>query len=196
MTTWQKWALGIGAVILAALLLRPSRVYAGRLLVVGDSLTGSPGYCATLRTSGGFAVTCLSLENQGVSAIRKSAVDTVSKDASLDAVVMLAGVNDLASGRGADYVCDELDKAYRGLAARGLRVVGVLLTPWATHAKGKSLQAETAQVNDFIRRHPVLSAVVDTSTVTGQRTDGLHLTEQGGTQLALAVLEVLRRKTT
>ena len=80
---------------------------------------------------------------------------------------------------------------YKEIQESGARIVAVLLTPWDSHMLGKTekMQSQTKQLNDWIRKHPGPSVVVDTTRLGGQTVDGLHLTRAGGEQLAEMVLE-------
>lgn len=159
-----------------------------RLLVLGDSLTASPGYCGTLQRHLEVDVKCVSLPGKGVKDIRTKGLE-VAHSFRPGVAVVLAGVNDLASRRGVEYTKAQLDDLYRELHAMGISVIAVELTPWGSHVEGRSLQGETRELNEWIRRHTVPVRVIGTSSLEGQGKDGLHLTQSGGKQLAELVLE-------
>ena len=209
MKRWHKIALGVGAGLLLVLLLRrptAASVTASdtlrltgplRVLALGDSLTGNPGYCSGLREAiraTGGSVDCKSLEGEGTRAI----YDRLQRvGPGHNVLVVLAGVNDLASDRSVAHVEKWLDLIYRRAEAMGMAVVAVELTPWAGHYKGRKLQEETEIINGWIRRHPVPHAVISTYDLgdfTGHlfegfdRGDGLHMTPDGGRELAMLVI--------
>lgn len=192
MTSFWKWGLvAVGALGVAAFLFFPKRAKAGEhVLVVGDSLTGSPGYCATLRQGLPRAkVLCVAKPGEGAKAVHDAAIKALQTFPASTAVV-LAGVNDLASNRGLEHAKKALDALYQALDAQGVKVVAVTLTPWVTHSIGSALwiQKETQALNAWIRQHPIPVAVVETGGLTGQGKDGLHLTRAGGEELARLVL--------
>lgn len=161
--------------------------------LLGDSLTGTGSYSRTVAAGlrkqyPGAKIRVTSLSGKGVAAIKNEALKVID-EINPDAVVLLAGVNDLASGRGVPYVTRELNHAYRSFSERGYPVIAVTLTPWDSHSKGQDLRNETAEVNAFIRQTPIPCSVVDASKIGGQGLDGLHLTADGGIQLARAVLK-------
>jgi lysophospholipase L1-like esterase len=170
-----------------------------RLLALGDSLTANPAYCSTLEhalaAEGGLAI-CRGYVGQGVSVVA-SHLGEAWANAATD-VVVLAGVNDLASGRTLTSITERLDSLYREAKAGGLRVVALTVTPWMGHAKGPANAERTAQLNEWILSNPVPDAVVDTSVLGDHegyllppydRGDGLHMTPEGAQDLALLVLE-------
>jgi len=194
MTQFTKWALVVAGVVgLVALVMVPRRLRAGeRVLVVGDSLTGSPGYCDTLRKALNKELLCISKTGAGIKDIHSTAMSAlIALEPST--VVVLAGVNDLASGRSLEYITTALDEFYQDLDRAGAKVVAVTLTPWSGHNVGSSqkMQEDTRTLNAWIKSHPVPAVVVDTSDLTGQGKDGLHLTRVGGEQLAKLVLQRL-----
>lgn len=167
----------------------PQRSAATRIILIGDSLIGSPGYASRLREGleSGIKIRKVALPGEGTEQIKDAGLEA-SALFRPDVAIVLAGVNDLASGRGWLHAAKHLDELYRGLDGMGVNVVAVQLTPWSAHLKGKMLQKSTKALNRWIGEHPVPKTVVDTSNVGGQGRDGLHLTRKGGRQLAEAVL--------
>jgi len=159
-----------------------------RILLLGDSLTGTAGYCSTIQKVTTGQVLCRSYSGKGIDYIHKAGLVDVQKHRP-DLVVLLAGVNDLASDKSVEYVTTHLDQFYRESTQSGIKVAAITLTPWSRHAKGQYLQAETKRVNSFITRHPALCAVIDSASLKGQAADGLHLTAQGGKNLAKIVIK-------
>jgi lysophospholipase L1-like esterase len=171
----------------------PSLVTAPKVVLLGDSITGTVSYRQTVKQSllqkyPGAQITTLSYPGKGLALIGSQGLERALLS-NPDLVVLLGGVNDLASGRPAHYVKAQLNAIYTELNDHHIAVAAVQLTPWNTHIKGRKLQLETEQVNEFIRRHPIPCSVVRTAEIRGLATDGLHLTRSGGIELAKSVLK-------
>ena len=111
----QLWTIALGVAGTAILLLSlrarakdappaptpPPAAPAGpwRVLALGDSLTKTPGYETSLRSGlgPGSSVVCVGFVGQGVSVVA-GGMEQAREMGATD-VVILAGVNDLASGR-------------------------------------------------------------------------------------------------
>jgi hypothetical protein len=165
------------------------------VMAIGDSLTASGGYCSTLKSllPEGSTVNCIGLAGEGV----ENVYDLVShvKEGTTD-VVVLAGVNDLASGRTPEEVLAGLRRIYADAQDYGVRVVAVTLTPWTGHVRGGKKRQETNDVNQMIKRADIPSVVVDTSPLGDQvgflrqeynSGDGLHLNNEGQKQLGYLI---------
>jgi lysophospholipase L1-like esterase len=168
------------------------------VLALGDSLTANPTYCAGLRAqvSPQTTVVCKGYVGQGVAAVAAHLDEAWNAQAT--DVVILAGVNDLASGRSLTVIENALDGLYRQAEAAGLRVVAVTVCPWADHAKGQSNLLRTRELNRWIAGHPVPAALVDTSPLGDAQGrllpahdagDGLHMTQAGAYALAALVAQ-------
>lgn len=186
--------LGIGAaVVILSRLGGPSKKdretpLGNKILLLGDSITGTPAYAATLRKAlPAYQVRVASFPGDGIKAVREKGFKII-RDFNPDFVVVLAGVNDLASGRGVEYVTAQLDQTYREIFEVGMHVVAVELTPWSGKL-GEEHADELRLVNSYIHNHPIPYAHVSTATVRGQGKDGLHLTPTGAKLLAAAVAE-------
>lgn len=162
---------------------------------LGDSLTAHGGYCSSLEAQlpAGSSVTCHGYVGQGAKVIGTH-LDEALADLP-DDLVVLAGVNDLASGRDPR---SSLDTIYRTADAAGARVIAVRLTPWAGHARGVSLQQKTLELNAWITQNQYVSAVVDTSALGDAAGnllaaygsgDGLHLNSEGQRKLGELIAE-------
>ena len=171
----------------------PRTLVAPRIMLLGDSITGTASYSATVRRIllakyPSAQITTLSYPGEGLAFIGLKGLERVAQ-VRPDLVVLLGGVNDLASGRTVAYVQTQLNQIYRALDAQDIPVAAVTLTPWSTNRIGRKLQSETLQINAFIQRHPIPCSVVNSTKITGLGADGLHLTRSGGIELAKSVLK-------
>jgi len=159
------------------------------VVLLGDSITAGINYRRHLEELLGpcNTVAALGYPNMQTGEI----LDHIDEALALEPtdIVVLAGVNDLAGGKSANQIIDNLEKIYDGIRVRdeNVRVIAVTLTPWSSHYKGKNLQDETADINSYILFNSTADATVDAYNVTGQGTDGLHLTVEGQKQLAMEV---------
>lgn len=167
------------------------------VVAVGDSLTASGGYCDELQAllPPGSTVDCYGWQGEGTGNIAKN-IDP-GMFTGCDDVIVLAGVNDLASGRSVQETVEGLERIYQKARQSGARVIAVELTPWAGHAVGRNLVAETAKVNKWMAMSPSVEQTVDTGYlgVNGQlrpelgMKDGLHLNSQGQVVLGTLIFE-------
>lgn len=191
-----SWKIGIATVTAIGVYLwavsrKPSQPLS--VLAVGDSLTASMAYCAALKDHlpDGSTLSCRGLRGEGTGPILEMLKNRISP--SHDYVIVLAGVNDLASGRNLDKVKANLEQMYLTVHANGSKLVAVTLTPWSGHVIGRRLTGQTDALNTWIRRHRLPDKVVDTSSLgdfSGRllsqygAADGLHLNENGSAKLA------------
>jgi lysophospholipase L1-like esterase len=192
-TTWKVaigTALAFGAYLWVSSR-KPSKPL--KVLAVGDSLTASAAYCAALKEQlpVGSTLSCRGLKGQGTAPILRDLQQNIKPG--YDYVVVLAGVNDLASGRSLDSIQRNLEQMYLEIRANGAQVIAVTLTPWSGHRIGKTLVAKTDELNTWIKRHKLPDKVVNTSSLgdfSGRllshygAADGLHLNPEGSAQLA------------
>ena len=199
---WQLLAVAGVLSLVAALPLAFKRAEVWRnrtVLALGDSLTANPAYCAALRAAlapSGSTAICKGYVGQG-SAVVASHLDEAWKAKATD-VVILAGVNDLASGRKLDQIEANLTNLYTRARQANLRVVALTVTPWAGHSSGSRNLDRTEALNAWILSSPLPDVVVDTS-VLGDHLgrllplydsgDGLHMTPEGAEDFAALVVE-------
>lgn len=168
------------------------------VLAIGDSLTASAAYCSALKDllPTGSTLTCRGLPGHGTRDILGALTEHMQPKTT--DVVILAGVNDLASGRNVQDIKTNLETMYHFVKQQGARPVAVTLTPWSGHSMGKSFDAKTLELNNWIRRHKLPSAVVVTDSLgdfqgrlleTYSAKDGLHLSRAGSKELARLVAE-------
>lgn len=190
------WKVGIGTVLAFGVYLwassrKPSKPVS--VLAIGDSLTASVAYCAALKEQlpAGSTLSCHGLRGQGTGPILEDLKRSIRHDH--EYVVVLAGVNDLASGRSMDRIKANLEQMYLEIRANDAKVIAVTLTPWAGSRAGKTLTGKTDELNTWIKRHRLPDRVVDTSSLgdfSGRlfdrygAADGLHLNPEGSAKLA------------
>ena len=162
------------------------------IVAVGDSLTAAGGYCKELQRvlPAGSSVRCLGAPGEGVAKFLPLAGE--GRLVGADYVIVLGGVNDLASGRSLEHIKQHLSKIYSTAHQYGAEVIAVTLTPWGGHYKGKKLNWETQELNKWIIYQAPVEYVVDSQGL-GDETgylqsqygagDGLHLSPAGQTAL-------------
>ena len=162
------------------------------VLAIGDSLTQLGLYCVEIERNldEGSDVTCRGLEGAGTDRIFRL-LDGVKKDQYTD-IIILGGVNDLASRRSQAMIQQNLKRIYEKARDLGARVIAVQVTPWSGHSKGQYLLSETADLNRWIRHNGIPSISVNTSGLgdhnralqkSYSKGDGLHLSREGQKEL-------------
>lgn len=165
-----------------------------RVAVIGDSLVGGQAFKTALKTAlpAGSVLEVHSYPGKGTAAILDALGQVLVGHPTH--VVVLAGVNDLASGRGPDVVKLNLNEMYRATEAIGAKPVAVELTPWRGNVGGAKYQGETLSVNVWIQTGSGAMRVKTDSLgdANGRLRsdydsgDGLHMSADG--QRALAAL--------
>jgi lysophospholipase L1-like esterase len=193
-----------------------------RIVALGDSTTaGTPGFLSPIeaRPSGRGDVTSQyaywltqahpewEVLNRGVNGERSDQIaarfarDVI--DAAPSAVVIIAGVNDVYQGRGADQVTRQLRTMYDRAAHAGIRVVAGTIVPYntATAEQNAQMHRINAWICDLVRADPAV-AFVDTRAAVAapgnpdrlaESPDGLHPSPDGYRLMAEAVRPVLER---
>ena len=123
-------------------------------------------------------------------------------DAKPDAVVVLAGVNDIYQGRTAESVERELEAMYEAARAAHIPVVAATIIPYntATADQNERMRAVNAWVKDYAEHHAL--AFCDTRaavTAAGapdrlvSSPDNLHPSPEGYRLMALAIEPAIKR---
>jgi lysophospholipase L1-like esterase len=173
-----------------------------RVLAVGDSITaGNYPVLLEHHLAPGSEVEVRALTGAGAEQVYNNAY-TALASGDYDVVVVLAGVNDLASGRSVSTAKEWLQRIYDEAIAAGSRVVAVELLPWAGHVTGATKVAETEALNLWIRQLEGFARTRTVSTVSmgdglGRSlyagSDGLHLTRAGNEKLAQLVAAAVEK---
>ena len=151
-----------------------------RVAVLGDSITANGGYVRRLQAllPPGSVVKGFGVVGEGAKAAHRR-LSQALEGRPTDLVVLL-GVNDIASGRSLAHTQQWLGRIYAQGRAAGARVVAVTVTPWAAYKRTDARQQRTtAALNHWIRSAPV-GAVVETGSMGDRqgrllgRGDGLH----------------------
>lgn len=193
--------LGLAGAVVVAVALAARRPRAGpcsgpgprRIAVVGDSITAN-GYGEILAAMLPDGTIYRPFAKIGASVreiethLLPSALEWKPTD-----VVVLGGVNDVASGR-APKVAPVLRRIYEKVRASGARPVGVTILPWGSYRTSTpERERETQKVNREIWSTPGV-CIVDTTTMgvdgklrPGYTTDGLHLNLKGSGALSYRV---------
>jgi lysophospholipase L1-like esterase len=193
-----------------------------RIVALGDSTTaGTPGFLSPIEAppSGRGDVTSQyaywltqahpewEVLNRGVNGERSDQIavrfarDVI--DASPAVVVIIAGVNDVYQGRGADQVTRQLRTMYDRAAHAGIRVVAGTIVPYntATAQQNAQMHRINTWIRDQVRADPPV-AFVDTRAAVAapgnpdrlaESPDGLHPSARGYRLMAEAVGPVLER---
>jgi lysophospholipase L1-like esterase len=194
-------AVGLGIALLSSSSKAKSKMPL-KVLAVGDSLTA--GAYPTLfehYLAPGSTVSVQAVEGGGAERVYHNAYNALASG-NYDVVVVLAGVNDLASGRSVSTAKEWLQRIYDEAIAAGARVVAVELLPWASHPVGAKKVAETEALNLWIRQlDGILGTRVVSTTSMGDGlgrslyagSDGLHLTRAGNEKLAQLVAAAVEK---
>lgn len=93
-------------------------------------------------------------------------------------LIIMAGVNDLASGKKSSTIINNLKSMYAKAKNAGIRVIALTIIPWGSHkpadfgvngrrVKRSRWAPEYKKVNDFIRSSPLVDVVIDTEKFMG-----------------------------
>jgi lysophospholipase L1-like esterase len=143
----------------------------------------------------GSTVTAMGYENLGAKDIYNRVASEIA-DGHYDVVVVLAGVNDVSSDRGAATSYAWLSKMYHDAFAAGSYVIAVEVLPWAGYPGGAARVTETEALNQMINQADNVDAVVSTREMGDglgrllSKYDsgaGLHLSKPGNAKLAQLV---------
>ena len=171
----------------------PQKAEEKRIIVaLGDSITKS-GYIRNLEnTMDNIRTFTFGYGGKGVRFIYNKMDEALAKSPS--DIVIMAGVNDVASGRSFKHITRFLSKMYLKAKNAGVRVVAVTILPSGEYGRGYEAVAD--DVNDWIKNNPDVDAVVDgtsmgvggnlTSRFTG---DGVHLNREGQGELSARIAE-------
>ncbi|MFF3379134.1 SGNH/GDSL hydrolase family protein [Streptomyces sp. NPDC002680] len=159
---------------------------AGSVVALGDSLTDGGGTTSDTNRrwpdrladrfaalppnrrlgvlNAGISGNRLLLDGVGPRALSRFDIDVLSRTG-VRAVIVFEGINDI-NGTPAETDPLVFEKAYRTLVARaharGIRVIGATITPYAGHAQWKEDRESVRRtVNTFIRTSGLFDAVVD-----------------------------------
>ena len=80
-----------------------------------------------------------------------------------DDIIILAGVNDIASGKSVEHITGNLQKMYRASREAGARVIAVKILPWHGRKRSKGKEYVTKAVNSWIENSPDVDVVVEGS---------------------------------
>jgi len=188
-----KWILLAGG---AYLLLRGD-TGPKHIIAVGDSITAGPYPKHLVRKLPKHRVEIMGYGGKGAKYIHDKVISEVISKKPTD-VVLLIGVNDIASGRGTTHTTEYIDKIYRLLDANGIRVTAVPILPWGARSNPLSRDGTTEQVNKFVSEHPIPKSVVDISPLGDRKVmhpqytnDGIHPNSVGAEILSDLVVDAL-----
>jgi lysophospholipase L1-like esterase len=194
-------AIGLGVLLVTSGTKAQPRLK--RVLAVGDSLTaGSYPKVLERLLPPGSEVIQMGFTNAGAQEIyTKAATELASGN--YDIIVVLAGVNDLSSNRGAEHASQWLQKIYDEARIAGAMVVAVEVLPWAGWPGGEVRLPETKLLNQWMHRLTDVDVVVDTRSMGdsyGKLLDkydsgaGLHLNRAGNEYLAQLIATAIEKE--
>lgn len=167
-----------------------------KIACLGDSITAEGVYCHYLAGMLGVEARAFGYPSQGANVIYTHVEEALAWNP--DAVVVLAGVNDLHSSTGAMTAIEGLKNIYEKIHAAGAYVVAVEITPWHGYPSAAGYESNTYKVNSWIRREANVDAVVKTSSLGDSRGNlkpeydngsGLHPNREGQAELAVLIAD-------
>ncbi|MFH1246774.1 MAG: GDSL-type esterase/lipase family protein [Candidatus Micrarchaeota archaeon] len=122
---------------------------------IGDSITSGGGYIAQLNARCAANL----FDNHGIGGqgtgamVSRFDADIISHN--YRDVIILAGVNDIASSRSVNTIKNNLAEMYNRAKNAGMHVIAVTITPWQDHSSWTpKFQAKTEEVNRWILSKP------------------------------------------
>lgn len=193
--------LGAGVLFFAAsrLLAKPSvkgLQKAQRIACLGDSITASGYYCGDVAAKLQVTAKAFGYPGQGTQVVGSHVEDVLAWMP--DAVIVLAGVNDLPSPDGDQKAIEGLSAIYQQLRAAKKLVVAVEILPWHGYPSAKGNEYKTYVVNQWIRSEAKVDAVVRTGDMgdengrllsTFDDGAGLHPNRLGQATLAALIVK-------
>lgn len=171
---------------------------------IGDSLTEQGAYLREVHSALGTSGRAIGLRGAGAAKIAEQ-MQYVLADG-VDVVVVLAGVNDIASGRSVETITTALEGMYAQARAAGVQVVAVPILPWGRYmqiprlrARAAQLQRDTNAVNAWIRAAGVpvvnIGAMGDGARLRPEfdSGDGLHLSAAGQRRLGQLIAKAIQQ---
>jgi peptidoglycan hydrolase-like protein with peptidoglycan-binding domain len=174
----------------------PERAAEKRIIVaLGDSITAA-GYIRNLEnTMDNVRTFTFGYGGKGVKYIYEQMDNALEKSPS--DIVIMAGVNDVASNRSFEYITGYLLKMYLKAKAANIRVVAVTILPWHGRKNSRGKEEVTHNVNNWIKSNPNVDSVVDGSAMGNSSyemheeytSDRIHPNEAGREALSGMVSE-------
>lgn len=170
-----------------------------KIVAVGDSITAGayPRHLAKKLAGGGHSVVQMGYGGRGVQHIADKLNEVIAQRPT--DVVVLIGVNDIASGRSSEYITSRLDSIYSRLSDAGVSVTAIPILPWGGYSKHtRAREAVRARVNTHIAKAPSVDARVNVQPMSrgnalhpAYTNDKLHPNQLGAEVLADLVVEAL-----
>ncbi len=148
-------ALGLG--VSAFLYFRAKPQCPRHIVALGDSITAGNYIHFLGELMPKCTVDYVGFPGDGARSIYRRVYDALDKKP--DDLIVLAGVNDIASGRDIESVKDSLNQIYTTAKSKGVRVIAVTVLPW----RGYGPPTET--LNAWILGGPEGVTPVDTSSL-------------------------------
>ncbi|MFC1723602.1 SGNH/GDSL hydrolase family protein, partial [Nanoarchaeota archaeon] len=182
-----------------------------RVIVMGDSITNAGGQSYGYVTKLDRLCSAVSFTARGVNSEKTTDIlkrwerDVESQN--YNTVMILAGVNDINAGRGAQYAINGLTQMYTKAKAKNMRVIALTIMPWRYGGWTQAKMDQTKQVNTWIKSQQgtlvdqvidIYAAMDDPANPTNLRQihwtrqrsgsyDKLHPNSKGHTEMANAI---------
>ena len=170
-----------------------------KIVTLGDSITAGPypRHLARKLAGTGHSVIQMGYGGKGVKHISNK-LDEVIAHRPTD-VVLLIGVNDIASDRSPEYINGRLDEIYNRLDAAGIPVTAIPVLPWGSYRKYTPAREKAMiAVNQHIAVAPQVDTHVDVAPMAQGKAlhpsytnDKLHPNQLGSEILADLVVDAL-----
>jgi lysophospholipase L1-like esterase len=117
-----------------------------------------------------------------------------------DDIIILAGVNDIASGKSIEHITGNLQDMYRRSKEAGARVIAVKILPWHARKWSKGKEHITEAVNNWIEASPDVDVVIEGSQMHSDdpsryemnktyTNDGIHPNDEGRDMLSKIIAD-------
>ena len=185
----------------------PKRAAKKRIIIaIGDSITANSWqkvpYTDSLqkRVKGSRVITLGYGGKQTAFIARKLTSELKKLKERPDDIIILAGVNDIGSGKSVGHITGNLQSMYREAKEAGARVIAVKILPWHARKSSRGKEHITDAVNAWIESSPDVDVVIEGSQMRSEdpskyemskeyTKDGIHPNNEGRKMLAKIIAD-------
>jgi lysophospholipase L1-like esterase len=185
----------------------PKRAARKRIIIaIGDSITKNSWqkvpYTDSLqeRVKGSRVITLGYGGRQTAFIARKLTNELKKLKEQPDDIIILAGVNDIGSGKSVEHITGNLQSMYRESKEAGARVIAVKILPWHARKSSRGREHITDAVNAWIESSPDVDVVIEGSQMRSEdpskyemskeyTKDGIHPNDEGRKMLAKIIAD-------